>query len=71
MMAKTALECLQENYMRGRSIYMAVKHVPHHEKYCVLAEEFGFSYECCFVGGGGREAPKMVLSGSVMIGVTL
>ena len=70
MMAKTALECLQENYMRGRSIYVAVKHVPHHEKYCALAEEFGFPMNAALLGGG-REAPKMVLSGSVMIGVTL
>lgn len=40
MMAKTALECLQENYMRGRIINVAVKHVPDHEKYCKLSEEF-------------------------------
>ena len=36
--------------MRGRIINVAVKHVPHHEKYCMLSEEFGFSYECYFVG---------------------
>ena len=52
MMAKTALECLQENYMRGRSIYVAVKHVPHHEKYCALAEEFGFPMNAALLGGG-------------------
>ena len=71
MMAKTALECLQENYMRGRIINVAVKHVPRHEKYCMLSEEFGFSYECYFVGVGEGRHLKWFLSGSVMIRVTL
>ena len=47
------------------------KHVPHHEKYCLLSEEFGASYECCFVGVGEGRHLKWFLSGSVVIIVTL
>ena len=71
MMAKTALECLQGNYMRGRIINVAVKRVPDHEKYCMLSEEFGFSYECHFVGVGEGRHLERFLSGSVTIRVTL